>query len=346
MDKKKVTAVAYAVLAAVFYAINMPFSKLLLKKIEPTFMASFLYFGAGIGIGIIYLLGKNRRKAAEEKLSRKDLPYTIGMIALDIAAPIFLMMGLTSATSANASLLNNFEIVATSIIALFVFKEVISPRLWAAIALITLSSMLLSFENMSSLHFSYGSIFILAAAICWGFENNCTRKISSKSTFQIVMLKGIFSGLGSFLIALISGEKFPQVQYVAYTVFLGFVAYGLSVFLYVRAQKELGAAKTSAYYAIAPFVGALLSFVILREPINEYYLLALFIMLAGSALVVVDTTIMNHFHSHTHAFMHTHDGSAHGHTIEHAHTHKHFATNNKHFHRHQTAEIENDKIIQ
>lgn len=334
MGKKKISAIAYAVLAAVFYAINMPFSKLLLQKIEPTFMASFLYFGAGIGIGIIYLLGKSGRKAVEEKLTKKELPYTIGMIALDIAAPIFLMVGLTSATSANASLLNNFEIVATSVIALFVFKEAISPRLWVAIALITLSSMLLSFEDTSSLQFSYGSIFILAAAVCWGFENNCTRKISSKSTFQIVMFKGIFSGLGSFLVALIQGERLPQVPYAAYAMLLGFVAYGLSIFLYVRAQKELGAAKTSAYYAIAPFVGAAFSFIILKESINEYYLLALFIMLAGSAMVVVDTIIINHSHLHAHTFVHTHDGSTHSHTIEHSHMHKHLMSN-KHFNHHK-----------
>ncbi|MBP7174652.1 MAG: DMT family transporter [Thermoclostridium sp.] len=338
MDNRKVKAITCAVLAAVFYAINMPISKLLLTRIEPTFMASFLYFGAGIGIGTIYLLGKSMRKTTEEKLSRKDLPFTIGMIALDIAAPVFLMMGLTSATSANASLLNNFEIVATSIIALFVFKEVISPRLWVAILLITLSSMLLSFEDVSSLQFSYGSIFILAAAVCWGLENNCTRNISSKSTFQIVMIKGIFSGVGSFIVALIQGEHFPQLLYVAYAMLLGFIAYGLSIFLYVRAQKELGAAKTSAYYAIAPFVGTLLSFVILRESINEYYLLALFIMLAGSALVVADTIIMSHSHLHTHAFVHAHDGSTHSHVIEHSHTHKHYLMNNKHYHQHKRDE--------
>jgi drug/metabolite transporter (DMT)-like permease len=186
MDKNKITAILSAFFAALFYSINMPFSKLFLEKIEPTYMASFLYFGAGTGIGIIYLFSRSRQKKIEEKLTKKELPYTLGMIALDIAAPIFLMVGLTSATSANASLLNNFEIVATSVIALFVFKEVISPRLWVAIALITLSSMLLSFEDMSSLRFSYGSAFILAAAVCWGFENNCTKKISSKSTFQIV----------------------------------------------------------------------------------------------------------------------------------------------------------------
>ena len=334
MEKKKIAAILYAFLAAVFYAVNMPMSKLLLQKIEPTFMASFLYLGAGIGIGLVYLFGKSQRKN-EDKLSKEDLPYTIGMIVLDIAAPIFLMIGLTSATSANASLLNNFEIVATSVIALFVFKEVISPRLWVAIALITLASILLSFEDISGFRFSLGSLFILAAAVCWGFENNFTRKISSKNTYQIVMLKGIFSGMGSFIIALVLKEKFPQMQYIAYALLLGFVAYGLSIFLYVRAQKELGAAKTSAYYAVAPFVGALLSFVILKEAITENYIAALLIMVAGSALVVYDTLMMRHAHLHTHTVAHTHGGSTHTHTVEHVHEHRHWISDEKHTHRHR-----------
>jgi len=335
MGKLKVMAILYAVLAALFYAINMPMSKLLLTKIAPAFMASFLYFGAGIGIGIIYFLGKKSLGKDEESLSRSDFPYTIGMIALDVAAPIFLMIGLASASSANASLLNNFEIVATSLIALLVFKEVISLRLWFAILLITLSSMLLSFEDMASFQFSYGSVLVLAAAVCWGFENNLTRKISDKNTFQIVILKGLFSGLGSLVVALIIGDRFPQIQYVAYALLLGFIAYGLSIFLYVRAQKELGAAKTSAFYAIAPFVGALLSFVILKETITENYVIALIIMMAGSALVVMDTMFTSHSHLHSHAFAHAHDGNMHSHTIEHAHAHTHFLSNKKHLHSHQ-----------
>ena len=201
MQIKKTTAILLAVLAAAFYAVNVPFSKLLLNQIGPTFLASLLYFGAGIGIGILYL-SNPKKHAGEKKLTRKDLPYTIGMILLDIAAPILLMLGLKSATSANASLLGNFEIVATSLIALFLFREKISRRLWIAIALITLSSGILSFEDMSSLHFSGGSLLVLAAAACWGLENNCTRNISDKSTFEIVFLKGIFSGLGSCIIAL------------------------------------------------------------------------------------------------------------------------------------------------
>lgn len=333
MDRRKIIASLYAILAAVFYAINMPASKLLLNKVEPTLMASFLYFGAGVGIGIIYLLNNSKVKE-NEKLTRSDLPYTIEMIVLDIVAPILLMFGLTKTTSANASLLNNFEIVATSIIALFIFKEVITKRLWIAIFLITISSMLLSFENLSSLKFSWGSIFVLSAAVCWGFENNCTRNISSKNTYEIVMLKGIFSGLGSFIISMVIGEKIPEVKYIMIVLALGFVAYGLSIFFYIRAQNELGAAKTSAYYAIAPFVGTFLSFVFLKEVLTVNYIIALFIMIIGSSIIVIDTMMIEHAHMHTHTFVHTHNGSTHSHTINHAHAHYHVGEEIKHEHSH------------
>ena len=191
MQNKKTTAILLAVLAAAFYAVNVPFSKLLLNQIGPTFLASLLYFGAGIGIGILYL-SNPKKHAGEKKLTRKDLPYTIGMILLDIAAPILLMLGLKSATSANASLLGNFEIVATSLIALFLFREKISRRLWIAIALITLSSGILSFEDMSSLHFSGGSLLVLAAAayaqgLDW-FTYDCTGSIQTAGeTFRCAL---------------------------------------------------------------------------------------------------------------------------------------------------------------
>lgn len=265
-------------------------------------MASFLYFGAGIGVGIIYVIRTIRHRDTGEKLSKPDLPYVLGMIILDIAAPILLMIGLKTVTSSNASLLNNFEIAATSLIALFVFKETISKRLWAALLLITISSMLLSIEDISSFTFSYGSIYILSAAICWGLENNFTRKISSKDIYQIVVIKGIFSGLGSLIVALILKQNLPNFQYIAYALILGIVAYGLSIFFYVKAQHELGAAKTSAFYAIAPFIGALLSFIILRESITKFYILALSIMIAGSVLVVIDTLIASNIQIHNRSY--------------------------------------------
>ena len=320
-----------------FYAVNIPASKKLLEYIGPLTMAALLYIGAGTGIGIFSLFGKREKR---ERLEKKDLPFVIGMIVLDIAAPIFLMLGISLGTSANASLLGNFEIVATAVIALMVFREAVSKRLWLAIALITLSSILLSIEGTESFRFSYASLLVIAATVCWGFENNCTRKISSKSTYEIVVLKGVFSGLGSLVIALIKRETMPQILYIPLALVLGFVAYGLSIFLYVRAQNILGAAKTSAYYAVAPFIGAALSFVFLKEKLTWIYLISLVIMIAGTTFVVIDTLVRNHVHVHTHTFTHTHDGYTHTHTVTHSHSHDHIVTDDKHGHHHAHTELE------
>ena len=339
MEKNKLKAIMFAFLAAVFYAINVPISKVLLQHVGPTTMAALLYLGAGIGIGMMSLFNKKDREKAES-LTKAELPYIVGMIVLDIAAPIFLMLGISYGSSANASLLGNFEIVATTVIALILFKEAVTKRLWLAIGLITLSSILLSFEGTDSFHFSYGSLLVIIATVCWGLENNCTRELSSKSTYQIVMLKGLCSGLGALVIALIKRESFPGIGYIAIALALGFVAYGLSIFMYVRAQNVLGAAKTSAYYAVNPLIGALLAFVFLSESLSWMYVIALIVMVIGSALVVVDTFIRQHDHEHQHTFTHSHGGSTHTHTVRHSHIHKHYLTEEKHRHRHSIEELE------
>ncbi len=337
--KNNISAIIYALAAAVFYSLNVPCSKLLLGHIPTTFMAGLLYLGAGLGVGAMYILHRKKEKS-EERLNRKDLPYTVGMVLLDIIAPILLMIGISIGTSANATLLGNFEIAATTVIALVIFKEKVSRKLWAAIALITLSSMILSFGGSDSLSFSAGSLFVLGATVCWGFENNCTRSISGKSTYQIVTIKGLCSGTGSVITALMLGEELPETAYVLPALLLGFVAYGLSIFTYIKAQKTLGAAKTSAYYAAAPFIGAFLSFVLLHEEITAAYIVPLIVMIAGTALVVADTLSKQHSHQHTHTFTHTHNGSTHTHTVTHSHEHTHYVTDDRHGHRHSTKELE------
>ena len=329
----------YALVAALFYAINVPCSKMLLENVAPTFMAAFLYIGAGIGVGIMYLFHEPKEEPSE-RLTRKDLPFTIGMVVLDIIAPILLMIGVNIGTSSNASLLGNFEIVATTVIALCIFKERVSGRLWAAIGFITLSSIILSFGGSGSFNFSVGSLFVLGATVCWGFENNCTRNISEKSTHQIVTIKGFFSGTGSLIVAIVLGEKFPEIQYILLALVLGFVAYGLSIFAYIKAQKTLGAAKTSAFYAVAPFIGAFLSFVLLKEPLTANYIIVWLIMIIGTAFAVFDTLFHEHTHEHTHTFTHAHDGNAHTHTVTHSHAHNHFANEKKHTHKHDISELE------
>lgn len=327
----KITAIICAILAAVFYALNTPFSKVLLKNISPTFMASFLYLGAGIGVGFMYLF-QYKKEDSSMRLSRKDLPYTILMVALDVIAPILLMIGISIGSSANASLLGNFEIVATSIIALVIFKEDVSKNLWIAIVFITLSSIILSFEGQESFRFSYGSLFVILATMSWGLENNCTRKISNKSSYQIVTIKGLCSGIASLIISIIIGEKFPEIRYTLYALLLGYVAYGLSIFLYVRSQRDLGAAKTSAYYAIAPFIGTFLCFLVNGEALSASYFVGLILMIVGTVFVVIDTCLIKHTHLHTHTITHTHDGYTHTHVLTHEHEHKHFLNEDKQGH--------------
>ena len=292
MEQTKTTqarAVGFAILAAALYALNAPLSKVLLGQVPARMMAALLYLGAGAGMLMLRLMQKSMGKSsAEAPLTRKELPYTVAMVVLDVAAPIFLMLGLTGTSAASASLLNNFEIVATSMIALAIFRERISGRLWLAIGLVTLSSIVLSLEGGGSLQFSLGSLLVLLACCCWGLENNCTRALSEKDPLEIVVVKGFGSGLGAMIVALVCGDHLPALLPALGALALGFVAYGLSIFFYIYAQRTLGAAKTSTWYAISPFIGVGLSLVIFRQIPGLMFWVALAIMAAGAYFAATD----------------------------------------------------------
>ena len=334
--KTKNIATLFAILAAALYAVNIPLSKVLLQFVQPTMMAAFLYLGAGVGLFVYGAAIKEKG----EKLTKAELPYTVGMIVLDIAAPILLMLGLQHTGSANASLLNNFEIVATSLIAFFAFREKLSKQLIAAIVMVTAASVTLSFEGAGSLQFNSGSLLVLAAACCWGLENNCTRMLSNKSSVQITTIKGIFSGIGSLIVALTVGEKLPGFIWALAVMALGFVAYGLSINFYIKAQKDLGAAKTSAYYSVAPFLGVLFGVLLLREELGIRFYLGLAIMIGATVLMVKDTISLQHTHEHSHSHTHEHTHGdlihAHEHSHTHSHTHIHGQDESAHGHTHHT----------
>lgn len=285
MQRETKGGIFCAVLAAVLYAVNAPFSKQLLHSLPPTLMAGFLYLGAGAGMALIAVIRRIRKTAGlESKLTRAELPYTVAMIVLDIAAPVCLMFGLRSTPAASAALLNNFEIVATALIAWVVFRERIRVRLWLGILCVTAACALLSLENLQGMHFSKGSLLVLLAAVCWGLENNCTRKLSDKDPMEIVLLKGLFSGAGSLITGLCIGERVALWSDVPAALTLGFVAYGLSIFFYVYAQRKLGAARTSTFYALAPFVSVFLSLALFREKPGYAFPAALALMALGTWL--------------------------------------------------------------
>ena len=274
-----------AILSAALYALSTPFSKMLLEYIPSTMMAGLLYIGAGFGMGAIALLRKHTGKNSEDgKFTKAEMPYVLAMIILDIAAPISLMLGLKMTSAANASLLNNFEYVATALIAFFVFKEKISRRLGFGITMTVISCVILSFEGSAALNFSRGSVLVLLSAVFWGIENNYTRALSEKDPMIIVLLKGIFCGGTSFVLALLLGERAENLLSIVLALVLGLVSYGLSIFVFVYAQRILGAARTSVYSALTPFLAAVISLFAFRELPGTKYLFALFFMILGAWL--------------------------------------------------------------
>lgn len=337
---KKHLPVIYALLAALLFGINAPFSKLLLKEINPLFLAALLYLGAGLGMSIIYFLKKHqKRTVTEARLTKKEMPFVVLMILLDIAAPITLMIGISLTNSSTAALLGNFEIAATSVIAMIIFKEAVGKRLWLAIAFISLASIILTAGDAASTSISIGALLVLFSCIFWGFENNCTRSLSIKDPLQVVIIKGFGSGLGALIIAYTWGDLSAKLFYIVLALALGFVAYGLSIFFYVTAQRELGAARTSAYYAAAPFMGVVISWVVLRESISAAFLIALGFMIIGAYLAVTEKHKHEHIHTEEmHEHKHSHNDGHHNHPhdteIIGEHSHKHTHEESEHSHEH------------
>jgi drug/metabolite transporter (DMT)-like permease len=224
---------------------------------------------------------------------------------------------------------------------LAVFKEAVGRRVWAAIALITAASVLLSLEGSEGIGFSPSAAFVLLACLCWGLENNCTRKLSLRDPLQIVVVKGIGSGAGALVVALLMGERLlnTNMAYFVPALLVGFVAYGLSIYLYIRAQRTLGAARTSAYYAVAPFIGVALSLMVFRDAPTLFFWVALAVMLAGAYFLASERH--DHVHDHApieHEHRHSHDDGHHDHVHEpalsgeHSHPHTHAVTRHAHAH--------------
>ena len=279
-------SVISAVLAAFLYAIFIPCAKILGNYVSNAILGALLYLGAGLGLLFTSPCVRNKEI---KSLTKKEIPYTVAMIILDISAIVLLMFGISLTTAANVSLLSNLELVTTAIAAFYIFKEKVSVKLFLGIILITIAGIILTFEANGSFVFNFGSILVVLSCVCWGLENNCTKAISSKDTRQITIIKGLFSGMGCLIIAFLTGEKLPEINFIFISLLLGFISYGISVCLYIYSQRHIGAAKTGALYSIAPFAGVFLSLFILNERPQIQFYIALSIMVFASILVISDS---------------------------------------------------------
>jgi drug/metabolite transporter (DMT)-like permease len=330
--------------AAILFGASAPLSKILLGEVQPVPLAAFLYLGSGIGAFLMLLFQglRNKGQSMEAQLSRGDLPWLGGaLLAGGIGAPIILLLGLERTPASTASLLLNFEGVATTLIAVTFFKESIDRRISWAIGFVTLASILLTWTG-GSWGFSLGALGIIGACFLWGVDNNFTRHISSKNPLVIVGIKGVGAGTFSLILCLLIKQPLPGLNIVLLAMLLGSISYGLSIQLFIVALRSMGAARTSTLFGIAPFVGVILSLVLLREKPQILFWAALPIMLAGAWLMLTE----KHAHHHIHAQMihdhrHSHPDEHHHHESEDdvplvngAHTHEHLHEPLEHEHAH------------
>ena len=282
-SKKHLSAAVLVLIAAALFGASAPLSKLLLGSFDAITLAAFLYLGSGLGAGVLFMLKRGRRTIGTTRGSQDhttDVPWLVGAVAAGgVIAPILMMLGLSQTPASTASLLLNFEGVATALLAAFLFKEAVGMRIILAMGLITLAAILFSWTG-GAWGVSLGALAILAACLFWGLDNNLTRHISAKDPLVIVGIKGLGAGSFSFVLALALGRPLPAWGPALMALGVGAVCYGLSIQLFILGLRSLGAARTSTLYGVAPFLGALLSFVLLRESPTLLFWVGLPLMLA------------------------------------------------------------------
>lgn len=309
------TGILLALLSAALFGASTPLAKMMLGNVDPWIMAGLLYLGAGLGLAVFHLSRRALLIAdVEAPLRRSDLPWLAAIItAGGILGPLFLMFGLARTDAAGASLLLNLEGLATMGIAWLVFRENVDQRLLLGAFAILAGAALLSWQGRASL--DWGTLLIAAACLSWGIDNNLTRKLSSADPVQIAMLKGLVAGTVNLALALMQGAALPGLGTVLMAGVVGFLGYGVSLALFVLGLRYLGTARTGAYFSLAPFIGAVLSLVLLDEPLTIRLAVAGGLMGLGLWLHLTE----RHEHEHTHeATEHEH---RHIHDEHHQHAH-------------------------
>ena len=323
--------VGYAFLAAVSFGASTPFAKTLVDAISPVMLAALLYLGSGIGLLTWFCmraLVSDPDQAAIPRLSRADLRWLGGAILFGgIAGPVLLMLGLSRTPASAASLLLNMEGVLTSLLAWFVFRENFDRRIFLGMALIVAGGVVLGWEQRPEFGVPWGALAIVAACLCWAIDNNFTRKISASDAVQIAGVKGLAAGVVNLAIALSLGSSLPAWSGMLSAAVIGFCGYGLSLVFFVLALRNLGAARTGAYFSAAPFVGAAISLLMLREAPGSGFWVASALMAAGIWLHLTE----RHAHKHAHTAMR--HGHAHVHDEHHQHQHD-FAWDGREPHTH------------
>lgn len=340
LDRSSRNGVLFALFSAGLFGASTPLAKLLLGSVSPWMMAGLLYLGAGIGLSAIHLSRRGLGlPAIEAPLRRSDVPWLSAVIGVGgILGPLLLMFGLSLTAASAASLLLNLEGLATMAIAWLVFRENVDRRLLLGAAAILAGAVLLGWQGAAS--FNWGALLIAGACLCWGIDNNLTRKLSSADPVQIASLKGLVAGSVNLGLALIRTGSIPPIRTIAASGLVGFFGYGVSIVLFVLGLRHLGTARTGAYFSLAPFVGAVFSIVLLHDAVSLRLFVAAGLMAVGLWLHLSERHDHEHIHEpHEHEHRHTHD-EHHRHTHNpddppgepHTHAHRHEPLTHTHPH--------------
>ncbi len=341
----------FALLAAVLFGASTPFAKILLGQISPQLLAGLLYLGSGVGLLLVYFfihVGWAKRSVPTKQsigghVAGAPLPtlqlhkgkdmawFAAAIFTGGILAPLLLMWGLSHAQASSASLLLNFESAITIFVAAILFREAVAKRIWLAALIMLIAGLLLNYTSQSSLHFSLQSFAIVGACLMWALDNNCTRNIAIRNPLITAGVKGLIAGLVNIGLSVYFTKLFIINWYLLEALLLGFLSYGVSLVLFILALRHLGAARTSAHFSTAPFIGAALSILLLHESFTFLFGAAFVLMLVATWLVLTE----DHAHEHTHEYMaHAHK---HMHDEHHQHTHRgdEGPEPHAHFHEHE-----------
>jgi drug/metabolite transporter (DMT)-like permease len=322
-------------MAALLFGASAPLAKILLHGLSPVELAGALYLGSGLGLALWRWVQGFRKNvsAVEAVLSRSAWPWLIGAIVCGgIIGPILLLVGLSTTLASSTSLLLNLEGVFTAVLAWFAFRENFDRRILLGMMAIVAGGLLLSWNPGEAIGFSWGTLAIVGACFCWAIDNNLTRKVAGFDPSQIAMLKGLSAGAINLMIGLLMSGNAPSIIALASAGLLGFLSYGVSLTCFVLALRDLGTARTGAYFSTAPFIGVVLSLLLLREVPPLLFWPALLLMLLGVWLHLTE--------HHEHAHLHDDLEHEHPHRHDEHHQHKHRPTDpvgepHTHWHRHK-----------
>lgn len=325
-----------ALAAALLFGAGTPLAKSLLERVDPWMLAGLLYLGAGLGL----TLYRRVTQAPAVRLSRHELLWLSGAIgAGGVLGPVLLMLGLTGMPASGASLLLNAEGVFTALLAWFAFKENVDRRIALGMAAIVAGALVLSWSGEAHFDGVWPALAVLGACLAWGIDNNLTRKVALTDATWIASVKGLVAGSVNVVLAFVAGASLPAWSSLAGAMTVGFLAYGVSLALFVVGLRHLGTARTGAYFSVAPFFGAALA-IALGESVTMPLLLAGALMAVGIYFHLTERhrhvhthEALEHRHWHTHDehHQHAHDGPV-APGVAHSHWHRHEPLTHDHEH--------------